>query len=108
MAGVARSLATGTLDPGLKRILDYRSPHRFLSRIQVPTLVQGGTPDTLFPLTNAIRDFRKLDARGIPVKLVWNCEGHSVCLTSKGPLVERYDRTVVTWMDRWLRRDRSV
>ncbi len=108
VTGMATSLASGTLDPGLRRFLDYRSPSTYLHRVHVPTLVTGGTSDTLFPLPNAIGDYRALKRRGVPVKMVWNCEGHSVCPGDTGPLVERFDRAAVAWFDRWLKRDRSV
>lgn len=104
----AVSIAAGRMTPGLREILEYRSPSSYLHRITVPTLVQGGTSDTLFPLTNAVRDFMALKRQGVPVKMSWNCEGHSLCPGDAGPLEEHFNHVVINWFDRWLKRDRSV
>lgn len=108
ITGLVGSTLKGEVTPPFADYLATRSPSAYLSRIAVPTLIQGGTPDTLFPLENLVKDFTALKARGVPVKLVWNCEGHSICLGDDGPLVEHFDATVITWMDRWLRRDARV
>jgi ABC-2 type transport system ATP-binding protein len=91
-----------------KEILTYRSPSTYLHRIKVPTLIQGGTSDTLFPLENLIDDFTTLKSRGVPVRLVWNCEGHSLCGGNAGPLEEHFNAAVIRWMDHWLKREKSV
>lgn len=106
--GLVQSTAAGTVTPTFESYLDHRSPHAYLDGVDVPTLIQGGTPDTLFPLENLVDDFTTLKARGIPVKLVWNCEGHSLCRGSAGPLENHFNTTVIRWMDRWLKRNHSV
>ncbi|HSV40397.1 MAG TPA: CocE/NonD family hydrolase [Nocardioidaceae bacterium] len=100
--GVLESVATGVLSDGFRAYLDERSPSTYLSDVHVPTLVQGGTSDTLFPLVNAIRDYTVLQDRGVPVKMSWNCEGHSLCPGSPGPLREHFESLVINWFDRWL------
>lgn len=105
--GLARSYAAGTLTPELRAYLDYRSPSRFVGRIRIPTLLQEGTTDGLFPLVNAERNYRVLRTNGVPVKMVWNCEGHSYCSGDPGP-AGRFTKTVIRWFDRWLKRDSAV
>jgi len=104
---MAEMVATGAPSASGRAYLDFRSPSSYLDRIHVPTLIIGGTSDGLFPLVNAVRDFRALKGR-VPVQLEWNCEGHSLCPGSAGPLVSHYDATVIRWFDRWVKRDRSV
>jgi ABC-2 type transport system ATP-binding protein len=108
VTGLLQGIVRGTTTPAFDDYLDLRSPHRYLGRVDVPTLIQGGTPDTLFPLDNLVKDFLTLKRRGVPVRLVWNCEGHSLCPGDTGPLAEHFDATVIRWMDRWLQQDRTV
>ncbi|WP_188113601.1 alpha/beta hydrolase family protein [Nocardioides humilatus] len=108
ITGLLASVVRGTTTPAFTTYLDHRSPARYLRRITVPTLIQGGTSDTLFPLDSLVRDYSTLKARGVPVKLVWNCEGHSLCPGSDGPLEDHFNDVVIRWMDRWLKADASV
>jgi len=102
----ADGVATGVLsDPG-RAYLDKRSASRFVQRIRVPTLLQLGTTDTLFT-TDAVRSFLALKQNQVPVKLVLNCEGHSICLKSTGP-ADRFDQTAIAWFDRWLKPNPTV
>lgn len=104
VAGITASLATGTISPEFRSYLRYRSPRTYLSAITAPTLLQFGTSDTLFSLNNAVSDFMALKRRGVPVKMVWNCEGHSLCPGDAGPLADKFDTSVLNWMDRWVKR----
>jgi ABC-2 type transport system ATP-binding protein len=106
-SGLAQGIATGQLSAAFARYLDYRSPGRYLSRVHIPTLLQQGTPDSLFSIVNANQTYATLRARGVPVKMIWNCEGHSVCLTSSGP-TGKFDSEGISWFDRWLKRKTSV
>lgn len=106
--GLAASTSTGELTSAFREYLDRRSPSTFLDRVDVPTLITGGTSDTLFPLINAVTDYRILKARHVPVAMMWNCEGHSVCPGQSGPLEKHFDTTQVRWFQRWLFRDSSV
>lgn len=105
--GLAFGIATGQLSDDFRTYLHYRSPSRFIDQVRVPTLLQQGTTDTLFPLEHAEQTYRTLKANKVPVKLVWNCEGHSVCGRDAGP-PGRFTQTTIRWFDRWLKRDRSV
>lgn len=102
VTGMADSLALGTLAPDFKTYLDYRSPSTYLSQINIPTFIIGGTSDTLFPLTNADRDYRALKARHVPVAMEWNCEGHSICPGSTGPLESEFDSSEIAWFTHYL------
>lgn len=107
LAGLTGSVARGELTPELRKYLDYRSPSRFVGKIRIPTLLQEGTTDGLFPLVNAERHYRVLRANRVPVKMVWNCEGHSLCGRDAGP-ADRFTKTTIRWFDRWLKGNRSV
>ncbi len=108
IAGVTGSVLAGRSTEQLRAYLTPRSPSTYLRRVTQPTLIQGGTSDTLFPLENLTRDYMALKRRGVPVQMVWNCEGHSLCPAATGPLADHFDLVVIRWMDRWLKRDRSV
>ena len=108
IAGMLTSVAQGATTKAFGSYLDYRSPSTYLSKVRIPTLVQGGTSDTLFPLINAVSDFRTLKAQRVPVKMSWNCEGHSLCPGDAGPVNEHFDTVVINWFDRWLKRQPSV
>lgn len=99
--------ATGELTGDARAFADYRSPSRFVGDIRIPTLLQQGTTDTLFPLVNAFENFAVLKGNGVPVKIVWNCEGHSICGRSAGP-PGHYTAIAINWFDRWLRRDLAI
>lgn len=108
VATISGGVFAGRPTSRMREYLDPRSPSFYLDKITQPTLIQAGTSDTLFPLETLGRDLLALKRRGVPVKMVWNCEGHSLCPGATGPLEDHFNTTVINWMDRWLRRDRSV
>jgi ABC-2 type transport system ATP-binding protein len=61
------------------------SPAAVIPDITAPTLLLGGTVDTLFPLLGNIDTYRALRAAGTPVKMMWYCGGHGLCNQSTGP-----------------------
>src|SRR5262249_44391407 len=74
----------------------------------VPTLLTQGTADTLFTLQEGIDNFEDLAAHsGAPLKMMWFCGGHGVCLNSQGPADYVTDRTL-DWLDRYLKGDPST
>lgn len=101
-------VAAGRLSQEMRDYLGPRSPSAYLSRVNIPTLIVGGTSDTLFPLINAVKDFTALKQRGIPVSMDWNCEGHSLCPGATGPLVPHFEGRVIGWFKRWLDRNPKV
>jgi ABC-2 type transport system ATP-binding protein len=108
-------------------------PGDLLNRIQVPTLIMQGTVDTLFPLDEGVANFdqignnplrtaaikakakkkrngkRKRRQRSVapvervPVKMIWFCGGHGVCLTGAGDGSNYLDQRQLAWFDRYLR-----
>jgi ABC-2 type transport system ATP-binding protein len=88
-----------------------RGPAAAVGRITIPTFLTQGTPDTLFTLHEAIVNYGILRAAGVPVKLLWHCGGHGVCLTdagTDGADADRIERATLKWFARYLRRDPSV
>lgn len=61
------------------------SPAGLIKDIRAPTLLLGGTVDTLFPLAGNVDTYRDLRAAGTPVKMMWYCGGYGLCNQSLGP-----------------------
>ncbi len=72
--------ALGILSPSDVALLDASGPAGLVGGITAPTLLIQGTADGLFPLQEAITNAQLLTAAGTPVKMVWFCGGHGVCL----------------------------
>jgi ABC-2 type transport system ATP-binding protein len=95
-----------------------------IRRITAPTMIVSGTVDTLFPLDEAVRNYRILKARGVPVKLFWYCGGHGTCaegnggepgasldldsVIRSGAIDPRLADATARWLARYLKGDRSV
>ena len=81
----ASATATGLLSAEDVAWFGSRGPgDAALARITAPTLIMGGTIDTLFPLDEDVRIYRRLKANGIPVQMAWVCGGHGACLVGNG------------------------
>lgn len=106
-SALGEGLTTGAFSPATQSYFAASGPAGLVNRIRVPTLLTQGTADTLFTLQEAITNYDILRGNGVPVKMVWFCGGHGVCLSGKGPAGLTRDR-VITWMKRYLARDRSV
>ena len=107
-AAYDQGVASGSLTGESERWFAGRGPgDALVDRIRVPTLIQQGTVDTLFTLDEAIANYRRLRRNGVPVKLLWFCGGHGVCLTGKGD-GSRVPRSTLAWLDRYVKRDASV
>jgi ABC-2 type transport system ATP-binding protein len=100
-------LASGKVAPADQAWFAAHGPDILLSKVKIPTLITQGTADTLFTLKEAIRNYASLRSRGVPVKMLWFCGGHGVCLTGGGE-AGRVERTVLNWLARYLKRDTSV
>jgi ABC-2 type transport system ATP-binding protein len=115
---------TGTLDPHIlsalvsgattgkfsaedKAWFADRGPAGLVSQIRVPTLLVQGTADTLFTPSEAIRNYELLAGTGVPLKMVWFCGGHGVCLTGVGD-TGRVERDVIAWLRRYVAGDATV
>lgn len=63
-------------------------PGFLVDQITAPTLLIQGGPDGLFPLDQAITNAEMINANGVPVKMIWYCGGHAVCLNPEYPIEE--------------------
>lgn len=55
----------------------HASVESFMDNIEIPTFLSQGQSDTLFNLQESIATYRALQARDVPVKLMWQEWGHS-------------------------------
>ena len=46
----------------------------------MPTLIIQGTVDTLFSLQEGVTNYGILKRDHVPVKMLWYCGGHGICL----------------------------
>jgi len=102
-ASYEQGVATGILSSDNANWFIDRGPGDALIRkIRVPTLLVQGTVDTLFTLSEAVRNYGILRKDGVPVQMVWFCGGHGACLTDEGD--GRYPITAtVRWFARYLK-----
>jgi ABC-2 type transport system ATP-binding protein len=131
---LTNGLATGTTTQDDLDWMASHGPGDLLNRIQVPTLIMQGTVDTLFPLDEGVANFNqignnplrtatiKAKAKGrrkrgprsaapvqrVPVKMIWFCGGHGVCLTGAGPGSNYLDQRQLAWFDRYLRGEQGI
>ncbi len=102
---------TGELTPEGQDLLASRGPGPALgypdlvSRITAPTMLVQGTVDAAFSLQEATLSASSLLAQGVPLKMLWFCGGHGVCINnlfdfSQGPLIEQ--RTL-EWLGRYVK-----
>ena len=78
-----------------------RGPGPLVAKIKAPTLLIQGTVDTLFTLREAVTNYTTLRAHHVPVKMLWFCGGHGVCLTKPGDTA-RIQRDSLAWLARYL------
>jgi ABC-2 type transport system ATP-binding protein len=84
-----------------------RGPGTLVRRIHIPTLLIQGTVDNLFTLQEAVTNYGILRRDGVPVKMLWFCGGHGICLTNPGN-TSLIDKDTIAWLDRYLARRRHV
>jgi ABC-2 type transport system ATP-binding protein len=131
---LANGVATGTTTQDDLDWMASHGPGDLLNRIHVPTLIMQGTVDTLFPLDEGVANFDQIggntlrtaaikakarrkrrrghrsasDVQRVPVKMIWFCGGHGVCLTGAGPGSDYLDQRQLAWFDRYLRGKRDT
>jgi ABC-2 type transport system ATP-binding protein len=106
--GCALAATGGLPSPELEAWWNDHGPRgRLIDNVRVPTMIVQGTVDTLFPLAQGIANYRALRSNGVPVKMVWFCGGHGVCLTPSGA-AGHAEALSVAWFDRYLKRQKGV
>ena len=100
-------VSTGKLSDEDRDWFASRGPGDLVKQITVPTFLVQGTADTLFTLDEAITNYRTIKAGGVPVKMLWFCGGHGVCLTGAGP-AGHIEQAVVAWLTRYVAQNASV
>jgi ABC-2 type transport system ATP-binding protein len=107
-AAFDQGTSTGALDAETRSWFLARGPgDALVSRITAPTLLVQGTVDALFPLDEAVANYRILRKNNVPTKLLWYCGGHGVCLDGH-PDSARADAAVLTWLDKYVKRDAAA
>lgn len=95
------ALTTGTLSAEDMEWFVARGPGQLVKQIKVPTLLIHGTNDTLFTLAEAVTNYRLIASNDVPVAMLWNCDGHGVCLDDPGD-PRRAARAAIAWLDRYV------
>ncbi|HEY6757943.1 MAG TPA: CocE/NonD family hydrolase [Baekduia sp.] len=107
---------TGVLSAADAQWFADRGPGAAVSKITTPTMVVGGTVDTLFPLDEDVKLYDAIKKGGAPVKMVWFCGGHGECLTGTGDPGGNQPATLslgsqhlsdvtLRWFDKYLKKD---
>lgn len=78
-----------------------------VGQIAVPTLLIGGTVDTLFTLDEDLTNLALLQANDVPSATLWFCGGHGTCLTEPGD-PERVAAASFAWLDRYVKGDETA
>jgi ABC-2 type transport system ATP-binding protein len=91
------------VSPANQSFYAARGPGNLVKEITAPTLLIQGTADTLFTLQEAVQNYSALRANKVPVKMLWFCGGHGVCLTKPGD-TGRIQRDTLWWLGRYLKR----
>ncbi len=99
--------ATGVVSQTDRQWFIDRGPADLVSRINVPTLLEQGTIDTLFPLDEAVANFDLLRAKHVPTAMMWICSGHGVCLTNPGDQTAP-GRAALNWLARYVKKDANA
>jgi ABC-2 type transport system ATP-binding protein len=134
---LANGVASGTTTQSDLDWMAGHGPADLVERIHVPTLIMQGTVDTLFPLDEGVTNFERIGdnpwraaaikakrkkrkkhrkrahrsanaTENVPVKMIWFCGGHGVCLTGAGPGSSYLDQRQLAWFDRYLRGKQDV
>ena len=105
---VVEGASTGKVSDSNKTFFANHGPDFLLPKVRIPTLLIEGTVDTLFTLDEADRNFAALRKNGVPLKMIFFCGGHGVCLTNKDDSPGIFDSVHaqerrLEWFDRYLR-----
>ncbi len=104
---LVNGLAFGTFSAEDREFFRATGPGELLGKIRAPTLITQGTVDTLFTPQEAAENYRVLEDNNVPVKMLWHCGGHGVCLDQRREPGRRA-KVVMAWLERHLKRDTKV
>src|SRR3954451_678378 len=123
-------LATWATSPEDLAWMAGHGPGDLVEKVHVPTLIMKVAADTLFPLDEGVTNFNDIgdnawrtaavkakskrkgkrkrkrtstQVQRVPVKMIWFCVGHGVCMTGAGPGSDYLDQRQIAWFDRYLR-----
>ncbi|MGB3412973.1 MAG: CocE/NonD family hydrolase [Microthrixaceae bacterium] len=106
-SAISSAAETGRISDTDRKWFISRGPGDLVKKIKVPTLFIQGTVDTLFTLDEAVTNYEILKANGVATKMLWNCDGHGLCLVFEGDRT-RASRAAIDWLNRYVRQDKSV
>ena len=94
----------GRIRETAQAVLGSSGPTALLNQLQAPTLLVQGTVDALFPLAESIENAQTILANpyGTPVKMIWFCGGHGVCLDQTEAQLTTQATTIFTYNKLWL------
>ncbi|MGJ6124047.1 CocE/NonD family hydrolase [Mycolicibacterium sp. Y3] len=105
--GVLTGSLFGFLTHSAQSLLTSSGPGPLVSAIKVPTLLLQGTADGLFTLQQAVTN-EQLLAKDVPVKMVWFCGGHGVCLNpGNADQATLLTQDTLAWLDQYVKQDGS-
>jgi ABC-2 type transport system ATP-binding protein len=110
---VVQGTSTGQVSEEDKQWFAEHGPDFLLPNIRIPTLILQGTVDTLFTPDEAHFNFLGLADNRIPLKMMWYCGGHGVCLTEGDGNAaigdsDRAQKARIAWFARYLKGDKDV
>ena len=102
--GILTGFVTGFLTPSQQALLKASGPGTAVGNITVPTLLLQGTADGLFTLQQAVINSQILSANGVPVKMVWFCGGHGICLDpgSQAAQTALLTQDTLAWLNQYV------
>ena len=107
-SGVLTGALLGILTPSQQALLANSGPGSLVSDITVPTLLIQGTVDGLFPLQEAVTNAQLLAANNVPVKMIWFCGGHGICLDPPSPTQSALLlNNTLAWLNQYVKQDPS-
>ncbi len=102
--GIITGDLIGLLSQTAQAVLSGSGPTSLLNQLKAPALLIQGTVDVLFTLQQAIDNAQTIIANpyGTPVKMIWFCGGHGVCLTNDGYVNPNLPSTFA-WLDYYVK-----
>jgi ABC-2 type transport system ATP-binding protein len=105
-AGIFTGFLTGFLTGPQQALLAASGPDFLLDNITAPTFFIQGTVDVLFPLAQSVLNAEALDANGVPIKMMWFCGGHGLCLDGQNPgQAQLILNDTLAWLDKYVKQD---